>query len=78
MQANRVVIGIVVFCLGALGTALAGPPPADAFGMLPFIDHVEISPAGTHYAAIQWDQGRPHLAVYNLRASKYSKSWLND
>jgi hypothetical protein len=47
---------MVVLCLGALGTALPVPPPADAFGMLPFIDHVEISPAGTHYAIIQWDQ----------------------
>ena len=46
--------------------ASAATPPVEAFGMRPHIDHVLLSPTGTHYAGLQWAKGKPHLAIYDL------------
>ncbi|MBD3869393.1 MAG: S9 family peptidase [Acidobacteria bacterium] len=61
-----------LICLAALLATLSGlqaaalTPPAEAFGMRPHLAQVLLSPAGTHYACVQWAKGRPYLAVYDL------------
>ncbi len=69
---RRVVLRRGLTCLAAILGVLPGlhaspaTPPVEAFGMRPHIDHVLLSPSGTHYAALQWVDGKPHLAVYPL------------
>lgn len=46
-------------------TALAAPPPVEAFGKREAISDVIMSPGGTHFAALQWVKGKEVLAVYN-------------
>jgi dipeptidyl aminopeptidase/acylaminoacyl peptidase len=53
-------------------TVVAGPaqaaPPAEAFGRLPAIDDVEVSPDGRRVAMLQSLQGRTVAAIYTLNA----------
>lgn len=46
-------------------TAMAAPPPVEAFGKREAISDVIMSPGGTHFAALQWVKGKEVLAVYN-------------
>lgn len=41
-------------------------PPVEAFGKRPMISNVVISPGGTHYAALQWINGKEVVAIYSL------------
>jgi dipeptidyl aminopeptidase/acylaminoacyl peptidase len=41
-------------------------PPVEAFGSIPAISDVELSPDGTHLAAIQELDGRPAAVIYNM------------
>lgn len=41
-------------------------PPVDAFGQLPRLKWVKLSPDGTHYAAVQVSKGKEVLAIYNM------------
>lgn len=42
------------------------PAPVEAYGQIPFIKHVQISPNGRHVAAIQENQGHKALVIYDL------------
>lgn len=61
-----VVFSIVtaLFCSSAI--AAAAPPPVEAFGQLPMVQSVKLSPGGTHYAAIQTYKGAKVLTVYDM------------
>ena len=48
------------------GAAAPVPPPAEAFGKLPEIAEVRLSPSGGHCAALRMDGGKPYLAVRDL------------
>lgn len=63
---------LVVSGLGAV-SALAAPPPAEAFGKRPLISDVSMSPDGTHYAALQWINGKKTLVVFNMYAKTPSE-----
>jgi dipeptidyl aminopeptidase/acylaminoacyl peptidase len=43
-------------------------PPADAFGKLPFISGLSISPDGKHFSSIQAVNGRASVVVYPIEA----------
>ncbi len=50
----------------ASAVALAAPPSVEAFGQLPSISEVELSPDGTHFVAVQAYQGREILVIYDM------------
>jgi len=52
----------------ALGAPLASPPSAEAFGSLPEIDQVRLSPSGEYCVALRNVSGKPYLAVIDVSA----------
>jgi dipeptidyl aminopeptidase/acylaminoacyl peptidase len=44
-------------------------PPVEAFGRLPFITDVQISPDGKHFAGIQEMNGQPVATIYTLNSA---------
>ncbi len=60
---NTVIATVLLF---VLATPTKAAPPVEAFGQLPTIKGVVISPGGTHYAAIQKHSGQEILAIYDL------------
>lgn len=65
-----ILISIFVTASGLTqGGVQAAPPPIETFGKRPMIDDVVMSPGGTHYAAVQWIEGKQVVAIYNLYAT---------
>jgi dipeptidyl aminopeptidase/acylaminoacyl peptidase len=66
--------GAGIFLVFAVGSAVvAGAPstdvnlpPAETFGRLPAIQRILVSPGGSHLAALEWREGQPYLAMYDL------------
>lgn len=46
------VAAAVIICVGAVAPALAAPPPLSAYGALPAINHVSLSPDGSRLAFV--------------------------
>lgn len=46
--------------------AAAAPPPAEAFGSIPAVYEMELSPDGRHIAAVQAIDGRPQVVIYDF------------
>jgi dipeptidyl aminopeptidase/acylaminoacyl peptidase len=63
---------VAALCLAA-SAAIAAPPPVEAFGNLPAISHVHLSPDGKHFAAVEPVDGRPVVMVYDVNAAPDSK-----
>ncbi len=63
------IVAIAVLFAGGPSIARAGPPSVEAFARKPAADHVVLSPAGTHYAALQWIEGREYLLIRDLTAA---------
>lgn len=63
---RRIAIGLVLIAATGLSAAAAMPPPVEAFGKRPMISSVVMSPGGTHYAALQWINGKEVVAIYSL------------
>ena len=63
---------IVLVCLASSAlvasarSTRADLPPAEAFGRLPAIHRILVSPGGSHLAALEWRDGQPYLAIYDL------------
>jgi dipeptidyl aminopeptidase/acylaminoacyl peptidase len=58
-------VGAQVLSLMAAGGALAAPP-VEAFGNLPEISDVRLSPDGTHFSAVEPVNGRPAVLVFQI------------
>jgi dipeptidyl aminopeptidase/acylaminoacyl peptidase len=59
-------LGIGLFLAGILSVmpaAIAAPPPVEAYGKLPGIEQVQISPSGTRYAFVATDGEKRRLYV---------------
>lgn len=66
---RRIVIELVLIAaIGVAGLApvQAAPPPVEAFGQLPSVQSVKLSPDGTHFAAIRTLNGAKSVMTYNL------------
>lgn len=61
-------ISYILFCTTFVlsVTAHAAPPPVEAFGQLPRISDVQLSPDGTHFSTVEVVKGRRVLVVYDL------------
>lgn len=72
MTLVRRILGVMAAGLlsaGLMGAELSNaqmPPPVEAFGRLPMIQSVKMSPDGTHYAAIQAHNNQKILAIYDI------------
>jgi dienelactone hydrolase len=51
---------------GSDSSAFGAPPPVEAFGDLPAIERVHLSPDGTHFSAIEPVNGRPAVLVFEV------------
>lgn len=61
-------------CVSALwSAAAAAPPPVEAFGNLPAISRVHLSPDGTHFSAIEPVNGREAVLVFEVHPGPNSK-----
>ena len=65
-------------CAGMFASAVwsasaAAPPPVEAFGNLPAIADVHLSPDGTHFSAIEPVNGRPAVLVFELHPQPGAK-----
>ncbi len=56
-------------CALLVGSAACAAPPVEAFGDLPAIAHVHLSPDGKHFAAVEPVDGRPVVMVYDVNAA---------
>ncbi len=65
LQNRLILLGAIVIAITGVQAA-TDIPPVGAFGMRPHLDHVLLSPSGTHYACVQWAKGRPYLGVYDI------------
>jgi len=52
-----------------LSPAIAGQPPVEAFGRLPFGEEPMLAPDGNHFAMIQSLHGRPAVVIYDVNAA---------
>lgn len=48
---------------------IAGQPPVEAFGSLPFGEEPMLAPDGKHFAMIQSLHGRPAVVIYDVNAA---------
>jgi dipeptidyl aminopeptidase/acylaminoacyl peptidase len=64
-RALRAAAAAQALLLLAAGSTLAAPP-VEAFGVLPAIADVHLSPDGTHFSAIEPVNGRPAILVFQL------------
>jgi len=62
----KVVLAAVAACLGAVGPALAEPPPASAFGRIPAVVQAAISPNGQHVAVLGGISDQRALSIATL------------
>jgi dipeptidyl aminopeptidase/acylaminoacyl peptidase len=61
---------LLAACGFAANAQTARPlPPVEAFGSLPFFSEPELSPDGTHIAAIQVIDGKAAVAIYEVNAA---------
>jgi pimeloyl-ACP methyl ester carboxylesterase len=58
-------LGFATLCAANAQTPTPSRPPAEAFAVLP-PEEPQISPDGTHFAAIRGVNGRPALAIYSV------------
>lgn len=63
-------IGLLVTCAMLSVAAHAAPPPIAAYGQLPAIDRVVLSPDGSRYAAIVGDDQKAQIQVRSLADGK--------
>jgi dipeptidyl aminopeptidase/acylaminoacyl peptidase len=63
-------IGLLVTCALLSVAARAAPPPIAAYGQLPAIDRVVLSPDGSRYAAIVGDDQKAQIQVRSLADGK--------
>lgn len=68
--------GLAVFLVAALAASQSAiaAPPVEAFGNLPVMQTVEVSPDGTHFAAIRTMNGEKSLLVYDLYGKRGERS----
>jgi len=59
-----------------LGPAIAAPPPIEAFGSLPAIANVNLSPDGTHFSALEPVNGREAVLVFEVHPGPNSKPMI--
>ncbi len=57
---------LTAFALSATAAAAQTPPPAEAFGRLPYLRSVDISPDGEGLAGVVAEGGSEYIAVYDL------------
>lgn len=67
MRAWRFIAAVLAFCLGAASHAA---PPIDAFGQLPTLGDVAMSPDGTRYAAIVGSATGSEIQVREITTGK--------
>ena len=70
-NALRVVLAIVcaaIFSSAVIAQKAPSRPDVEAFGMLPAVTDVRLSPDGKHIAAIQSYHGRPAVVIYEVGA----------
>ncbi len=65
--------GCTATVLMAGGSSMSAPPPVEAFGNLPAIANVHISPDGTHFSAIEPVNGREAVLVFEIHPGPGSK-----
>lgn len=65
--------GLAAFLLLLTAQSAIAAPPIAAFGRLPFITDLKISPDGKHFAGIQAVSGRPSVVIYAFDAPPGSK-----
>ncbi len=59
-------VGAMCFSLEAMAQTAPNHPPVEAFGALPAISQVMLTPDGKHFAAIQSYHGRPAVVIYEV------------
>lgn len=73
MNKNSRAVCACFFASALWSAADAAPPPVEAFGSLPAIDDVHLSPDGTHFSAIEPVNGRPAVLVFELHPQPGAK-----
>jgi dipeptidyl aminopeptidase/acylaminoacyl peptidase len=72
-------IGIVLAATLAVGGAAAQAlPPVTAFGRLPFVTDVQLSPDGKHFAGIQSLGGKPAAVIYAIDSTAEPQVFASD
>ena len=67
MRSHRTALAAAFVLAASLGAASAQSlPPVEAFGRLPFVTDVQISPDGKHFAGIQEKDGQPVAVIYTI------------
>jgi dipeptidyl aminopeptidase/acylaminoacyl peptidase len=66
--------GFAALC--SFSTPLQAAPPIEAFGSLPAIAHVRLSPDGTHFSAIEPVNGREAVVVFEVHPQPGSKPMI--
>jgi len=70
LRACSVFCAAVAACFFLLSSAtVAGQPPVEAFGRLPFGEEPMLAPDGNHFAMIQSLHGRPAVVIYDVNAA---------
>jgi dipeptidyl aminopeptidase/acylaminoacyl peptidase len=63
---RQYVFAAVLGCAAAVAGSAIAAPPVEAFGQLPAISHVHLSPDGQYFSAIEPVNGRPTVVVFKL------------
>lgn len=71
----RLVAGMLLASFCCSKPAAAAPLPAEAFGSIPAVYGMELSPDGRHIAAVQAIDGRPQVVIYDFGSDDSVKSY---
>jgi dipeptidyl aminopeptidase/acylaminoacyl peptidase len=76
MKSVRYALGALCASLVVVAAPANGAPPIEAFGNLPAISHVHLSPDGIHFSAIEPVNGREAVLVFEIHPGPNSKPMI--
>ena len=78
MRTGMKALAALAAAMTSHGAAAQTLPPVEAFGRLPFVSQVQLSPDGKHFAGIQSLNGKPAAVIYAVDSNADPQVFASD